>query len=212
MNIHITPMGRNTGHIYTAMKEFKIDRLVLITGKEFLNNAREIESHLVPFDTITVITTIDPFQTTSYGKIVDFIISEYLRHLDDSIFVNITGGTNLMSSAALTAAQFIGASAYYVIKNTDENTIINVPIIKISLRDTLTPKQQLIFKNIQEEITRSGKIKNISEFAEKYGSYKQKVLFHLANLEKMNIINIDRSKREHSLTLTETGRLVGKLV
>ena len=212
MNIHITPMGRNTGHIYTAMKEFRIDRLVLITGKEFLNTARDMESHLSPFDIITVITTINPFQSDSYSKIVDHIISEYLHHQKDNIFVNITGGTNLMSSAALTAAQFIGASAYYVVKNGEGSSIINVPIIKISLKDTLTSKQQLIFQNIQDEIKKAGKIENISAFAEKYGSYKQKVVFHLASLENMNIIKIDRSKREHSLSLTETGILVGKLL
>ena len=61
--------------------------------------------------------TIDPFSKDSYYNIVDFIVDYYLKCSEEQFYINITGGTNLMSSAALTSAHFIGANTYYVLKD-----------------------------------------------------------------------------------------------
>jgi len=69
-----------------------------------------------------------------------------------------------------------------------------------------------MLKTLHREIKDKGLIKNISDFANKYGVYKQKVLYHVSEFEKLNLIKIDRSSREHVLRFTTTGELIIKMV
>jgi len=213
MNLHIATLGKEIGHIMSSFKEFKIEKLLLITSKDFEDRAKEIQEKVGYFNIITDIVYIDPFHSTSYVEIITKIF-EYVKNQDKEyeLFFNITGGTNLMSSAALTAAQFIGGSAYYVIKGKQRDEFITIPIIKISLKDSITEKQKKILDIVYREIKKNGKIKNLNKFSEDYGLYKQKLRFYIQQFEKLNLIKIDKSSREHTLELTETGELIKQLV
>jgi hypothetical protein len=212
MNIHIMPVGKTIGHVLTAFKEFKIDKLILISSHDCNDKVTEIKDKVGVFDVDIDIKIIDPFKQDSYAKIVDYILDCFTKNPDKTYYINITGGTNLMSSAALTAAHFIGANAYYVLKTETNGNIIEVPIVKISFSDALTDKQRQMLKTLHRETRDKGMIKNISDFASKYGDYKQKVLYHLSEFEKLNLIKIDRSSREHILRFTTTGELIIKMV
>ncbi len=197
----------------SSFKEYKVEKLLLITSKEFEDKAKEVQEKVGYFNITTDIVYINPFHSTSYVEIVNEVF-KYIKNQDGKfeLFFNITGGTNLMSSAALTAAQFIGGSAYYVIKGKQKDEFISVPIVKVSLKDSMTEKQKKILDIIYREIKKSGKIKNLNKFSEDYGLYKQKLRFYIQQFEKLNLIKIDRSDREHSLELTETGELIKQLI
>ena len=117
-----------------------------------------------------------------------------------------------MSSASLTAAQFLGANAYYMIRGKPKDEVIEVPILKISLKDALSEKQRKIFDVIYREIKKNGEITNVNAFSKEYDLYKQKMNFYLRQFEKLNLITIDRKKRENSIKLTETGELLKQLL
>ena len=137
------------------------------------------------FDIISKIKLINPFTSNSYSLIIEEIIKFVKKEKTDSeIFINITGGTNLMSSAALTAAQLLGVNAYYVLKsNNNKGSIINVPILKITLKDALTAKQRHVFKTIQREIKKKGLIKK-----EKNGKKKSQVSISITE-KGINVLN-----------------------
>ncbi|MFW6383110.1 MAG: hypothetical protein ACOCZQ_00545 [Nanoarchaeota archaeon] len=213
MSVHIASLGKETGHIMSAFKNYKIESLLLITSKKFENEALEIKKKVGYFDTETDIVYIDPFSQRAYMEILNQTFS-FLKERDskEGIFFNITGGTNLMSSAVLTAAQFLGGSAYYIIKGKGGDEFIEVPIVKISLKDALTQKQKRILNIIFREQKRSGAITNLNNFAQRSGLYKQKLRFYIQHFEKLNLIRINKNGREHTLELTETGHLIKQLL
>lgn len=213
MNLHIATLGKEIGHIMSSFKEFKIDKLVIITSKEFESKAKEVREKVGHFNIETEINIIDPFSKESYSSIIGVIIKEIKQCQEEcEIFINITGGTNLMSSAALTAAQYIGANAYYVIKGPKHDEFIKVPILKISLKESMSIKQRKIFEMMFRESQKTGEIKNLNKFAESYGLYKQKLQFYLDQFQKLSLIEIDKSKREHTLKITPTGKIIKQLL
>lgn len=213
MNLHIATLGKEIGHVMSSFKEFKIDKLIIITSKEFENKADEVKEKIGYFNIEAEIKIIDPFTKESYSSIIETIIKEVKQNKEENeIFINITGGTNLMSSAALTAAQYLGANAYYVIKGTKRDQFIKVPILKISLKDSLSLKQRKIFEMMYRESQKTGFIKNLNKFAEASGLYKQKLQFYLDQFQKLSLIEIDKSEREHTLKITPTGKIIKQLL
>lgn len=209
MTTHIATLGREAGHVFSAFKIYRIDKLVLLTSKEFVSKAREVSEKAEPFRVKTIIEIIDPFSTSAYPDIINKII-EYtkMETSPDQVYVNITGGTNLMSSAALTAAQFTGTNAYYVMRGADKDEVLEVPILKISLKDALSEKQKSVFKVLYQEIKTKGDIRNINAFSKEYDLYKQKMNFYLKQFEKLGIVEVDRKGRENTIRLTQTGELL----
>jgi CRISPR/Cas system-associated protein Csm6 len=212
MNTHIVTVGKTIGHVLTSLKQFNVDKVILISSLECKEQVDEIVRRVVIFNIETEIKNIKPFERDSYKEIVNFIIEYSIKHPREKYFINVTGGTNLMSAAAQTAAHFIGASAYYVLKNDTDDKIIEVPVIKFSLHNALTKTQKIIFKALSVEIKKHGEVRNMSKFAASNRTYKQRILHHINELEKLNLIKIDRSKREHRITFTTTGELLNKML
>ncbi|MDO9592557.1 MAG: hypothetical protein Q7I98_05100 [Erysipelotrichaceae bacterium] len=64
---------------------------------------------------------IDPFQDESFLKMIQMILDIVEYHPDKNVefWINITGGTNLMSAAAEAGAVLTRSKAYYVVKGMD---------------------------------------------------------------------------------------------
>lgn len=212
MNVHICTLGKTIGHVLSSFTHYKIDRLVIISSPECKDSVEDLKHKIEVFGIDVDLYAIDPFCKDSYYQIVDFIVDYYLKFPKEQFYINITGGTNLMSSAALTSAHFIGANTYYVLKDNRRDNIIEVPLLKFSINDALTEKQKIILRILHKEIYKKGEISNISEFASKEGTYKQRLMHYIYELEKLNIINVDRSKREYKIKFTPTGALLYKLI
>lgn len=213
MTTHIATVGKETGHVIAAFKHYRIDKLVLITSKEFQLKAIEFRDKVAFLKIQTMIDVVDPFSKTAYSGIVNKIIEYSKKEANsENIYINITGGTNLMSSAGLTAAQFIGANAYYLIKGKSNDEVIEVPILKISLKDALSGKQKKIFDILYREIKKTGEISNVNAFSKEYNLYKQKMNFYLRQFEKLDLIRVDRKNRENRISLTQTGELLKQLL
>ena len=212
MNIHICTLGKTIGHVLSSFKHYRIDSLVIISSPECKISVEDLKARIEEFGIDVLVYLIDPFSKESYYQIVDFIIDYYLKYPNDRFYINITGGTNLMSSAALTSSHFIGANTYYVIKNDKNDNIIEVPLLKFSINEALTEKQIVILKLLHKEIIKNGKITNISKFASNEGTYKQRIMHYINELERLNILKVDRTKREYSISLTPTGLLLYKLL
>lgn len=213
MNIHIAPVGKETNHILVAFKELKgFDQLYLITGKKFKSNAEEIREKLSDFGVECFIDIVDPFQKDSLQKILNYIVKVVKKHKQDEIYINITGGTNLMGAAALSAAYFTKSNAYYVLDSRlvkkEEKKTVMLPIPKISFFDALTNTQKEILLEIVNEIKKNGPINNIKDYSNKKKWSQQRIKPHLDALERMGLLKIDKSKKEHIIELTESTEII----
>ena len=92
MNIHIMPVGKTIGHVLTAFKEFKIDKLILISSNDCNDKVTEIKNKIGVFDVDIDTKIIDPFKQDSYVKIVDYILEIFTKNPSEKYFINITIG------------------------------------------------------------------------------------------------------------------------
>ncbi len=106
---------------------------------------------------------------------MDYFIKIRKDYNDNNIYVNITGGTNFMTAAALSGSQFIQAQPYYITINpkTEEQSFLEVPIVNISFKDSLTDKQKKIFLLIYQTLADIKEIRNMQNFADNIGLTKQ---------------------------------------
>lgn len=200
-------MGNNTTHLFTALQEIGFDKVYLITGKRFLKNAEEVKEKLSIFPNIFIeIKTIDPFSSNCLSIIINYI-SEVKKNENSELLINITGGTNLMGAAALSAAYYTKSQAYYVLDKSFSTTdgsspVVYIPIPKISLVDGLTTTQKDLMLQIEKKSSKKT-IKSLKELADSMGWTIQRLKPHIHNLEEKGLVQTDKSLKEHSLKLTE---------
>lgn len=104
INVHIAPSG-SAGPIEDAIKHFKIDKLYIITSEEKKQDFEKMKE--IPIEII--VTDVFDFQA-----IVDSITGIYCKEKNEKIYINITGGTNVMSVASYVSAMFLGLECYYI--------------------------------------------------------------------------------------------------
>lgn len=214
MEIHIATLGLNEKIILSAVKKYSIDKLYLITSKDCKEQLNKIKSIFNEIGIEIEVYYIDPFKSESYSKILDYFISIRKEHEKDNIHVNITGGTNFMTAAALSGSQFIQAKPYYITmdKKTEKQNFLEVPIVNISFKDTLTDKQKKIFILIYQSLIKTKEIKNINTFAESIGLSKQNFKQFSDNFVKLNLIEIEKDGKENVIKPTNTGTLIMSLI
>ncbi len=124
-----------------------------------------------------------------------------------NIFINITGGTKVMSSAALYSAYLIGAKAFYVWKNDDNGDmeIINLPTLNLSIENFLSPVRLKILGVLYEK----QKVKSSEEIRKDTEIQKSTISHIIRELEKINLVKTTGGRSKYLQTeITEEGRLI----
>ena len=110
-------------------------------------------------------------------------------------FVNITGGTNLMAGAALSASFFIGARAYYVLgkKGTkpSEAEVIELPVPNIPYYRTIEKTQLRVLKTLE---SLGGKA-NSARLRDSLDMSPQTISYHVKELTKKGLVRVTRGER-----------------
>lgn len=234
MNIHIALLGREMEHVKTATNRFgRIDKLILIVGKEFEENAKTLEAEFKKVWNIDVAHyPIDPFTKDGVMEIIEIMKNIKKIHEKDDIYINISGGTNLMAGVALSAAFMIGCKEVYYLLNPKflkkgENDLIKIPVPKIVFPDALTDTQKevliAIYKDIEKKRNKGDpdpSIKNINEFADKYYNKEKKnplqtINPHIKTLKEMNLIEVTKdidNAKQNVIKATEAGRVMMRFI
>tara|TARA_Y100000310_G_scaffold268793_1_gene281576 strand:- start:6014 stop:6673 length:660 start_codon:yes stop_codon:yes gene_type:complete len=214
MKIHIATVGITKEPITIGLRHFAridVDKVYFITSKNCLDNAKQIKEELKGYD-IEILELINPFEKDSLQQIIDLIVNLVNKNKDSDFYINITGGTNLMGAAALAAAYFVKANAYYILdtrKGVDEReSKVDLPIPKINYLDALSPTKKELLKKIYEQTKSASIIINLKKFADSISISKQALNNHIHELEKMRLIGIDRGKKEHKIILRDEGRII----
>lgn len=210
MKVHIIPHGRNTTHVKRGLRAYPgADNVCLLTSNAFLEEGRELRQTLEEFGYTVDQTQIDAFDLRS---VVDSIVSIAQEHTGDELFINITGGTNLVAGGATSSAFFIGATPYYVLEPQDGDEDLNELVMELP-----TPTQPLTFEidGLQREVLvtlgeweNSGRTDVIMrEIGEHLEESAQKISYHVDQLDKRGLLEKTTAGRSKKIHLTDMGKL-----
>lgn len=210
MTLHIVPHGETTIHIKRGLQAYGgADSVKLLTSEAFETVGYELADELREFGYDVTVELIDAFDLRD---VVDTIVSAARSNPDQEIYLNITGGTNLVAGAATASAFFIGATPYYVLQpQTGEESIDDL------VMELPSPTQPLNFEieGLQLEVLqtlgswdeegRKGVI--LREIGEELNESSQKISYHVNELEEKGLVEAKTDGRRKNVHVTDVGRL-----
>lgn len=151
MNIHIATQGTSTPPIIEGLRHYSVDKLYLLHNSGSLSTAREVKEKAAVFDIDCELHEINMFsQESILTKIIEI---KKKCNPEDHLFINMTGGTKLMSASATVGAYMISATAYYIIEaKSDEplsDRIIELPLPKVSVNVVKGDKLKILALQIK---------------------------------------------------------------
>jgi hypothetical protein len=147
--ILIATFGFDDKKILSAMRMLAYDKLVLVTGKDSLERdsykrLEEIESG-GPNGMETVVVDVFDFMDCLRG--IDEAIDKYSKH-DAEVILNFSGGTKVLSDAALLASFQKGVKSYHC-----EEELIELPvIIRLPIEERLTDMQREVIMKMKGRV------------------------------------------------------------
>ena len=201
LNIHIATLGHdpktnkgNKGPIVdgTFQNYSNIDKLYLLCSE--VSDVDEIREDLKIFKKLKIQhVKIDKDDFSDIiGKIIEIHAKETKTISDVKFFVNVTGGTKIMSCGALVGANYIGALTYYVSIDDEKAIELNPPLVPPS---DLVEKQQKIVQLVTKKDMYQ------SHIAEKLNISVQLVSYNCKRLKKYGYIEIIQDPKDRRATL-----------
>jgi len=151
---------------------------------------------------------IDPFGMHDVVRQITGIAAE---HPEWKLSVNISGGTNIMASAALVACFMVGAEAFYVKEGIGpsppplETRIIRLPVPKVTLQE-LDARARSVLALCRRPGGGSLE-KATSAVAHALGISPQLASYHLKRLARLGLIELATEGRRKDARLTDSGSL-----
>ena len=140
----IAPVGDNLDALFIGMKEFATERVFLITPKNKVSKAKELEKKLsvfaIPVNIIEVEGNLMESMFSSFGKVV----ADYDH---DNIIVNVATGDRMSTCAALSAAFANGLKAFGIM----DGKPMLLPIMKLSYYNELTESKMKILHALKDD-------------------------------------------------------------
>lgn len=219
-NIHIAIVGEDKNNVIKGVGLIGAKELYPIISEKYAENGFDELKDMLPFckvhrsiaDTPLV---IDPFRENAYQELVGLVlkISDNIKKEDD-IYINITGGTNLMSAAAMSGALLARATAYYVLERENEVILLpwhsyDVSKLKEKDRDVI----QYLFKNngaSDRQICNALKEKMKDKPKKNYTL--RKIRYSLKKLQNEGYIKQIPEGRENRNELTIWGKIAEKMI
>lgn len=209
MKIHIVPHGRNTTHVKRGLRAYTgADKVYLLTSDAFPEEGAELKKDLEEFGYEVNQHRIDAFDLRS---VVDTIVSIAREHTGDKVYINITGGTNLVAGGSTSSAFFIGATPYYVLEPQGDEDLdelvmeLPAPTQPLTFEIDGLQREVLVTLGMWEEEGRTGVI--MREIGEELGESAQKISYHVDRLEDRGLVERRTSGRSKKVYLTEVGKL-----
>lgn len=210
LNIHIATLGHdlktkkgNKGPIVDGgIQSFQnIDKLYLLCSH--ISDADEIKDDLRIFKKLAIeAIPIDKDDFSDIiGNIVEIHSKETKKTSDVKFFVNITGGTKIMSCGAMVGANYIGALSYYVSKEKEEAIELTPPLVPPA---ELVESQRKIVTEVAKKELYQTQIANRLEVSAQIVSYNCK---QLKKFGYVDMIQDSKDRRATIIQLTPMGKM-----
>jgi DNA-binding transcriptional ArsR family regulator len=197
----------STKDVFSPVKEFPTERMVLLSSPEGLERAEELKRELERLSipaTIIKVTGSNPWE--DYFTVVSDVIEGHER---ENVVINIATADRISQCALTNAAHVNGIKAVAVI----DGKLTALPILKLSLSSMISPKKMRIL----EELHKAGNCyRSMEELSKKAGMSLQLLSYHLNGTSKsdgmvqLELVNVKEEKGRVRVCLSTMGRLFMK--
>lgn len=216
-NLQVSLVGRQPGGALQGLRvPPPIDHLILLHSSDAESRAaahkvKSVAEQMLPSGEVELVV-IDPF---GMNDVLAAITSVPRRHPDAHVTVNISGGTNIMASAALVACFMLGADAVYVKEDKGpgkrplEERLLRLPVPRVALRDLKGPQVKVL-----QALRRSGRGKTegaVSYLSRELGIPPQLASYHLKRLVKWGLVEMEAVGRRKDARLTDSGSMFASI-
>ncbi|WP_080505390.1 HFX_2341 family transcriptional regulator domain-containing protein [Halococcus hamelinensis] len=210
MSTHIVPHGRAIEHIHRGLRAFgSVETVYLLTSDAFLDTGNDLATELDRFGYDVHRRTINAFDLRD---VVDPIVDIAKNNPQATMYINITGGTNLVAGGATSSSFFVGATPYYVLEPQTGEEPIDDLVLELP-----TPKQPLTFeveglqRNVLTTVGRWDKEGRTGvlyrDIGEELKEAAQKISYHVNRLDEQGLLETETDGRSKRVYLTDMGRL-----
>jgi uncharacterized Fe-S radical SAM superfamily protein PflX len=194
MKVLITTFGRDDAKLNVARRDIGYEKLVVITD----NPEQRVIKILKNVETITgsdvEVFKIDSYDFTECFKKIEKIVA---RYKNDDIRFNVSGGTKILSVAAMLVCFNKGIQAYH-----SELKTVKLPIIRnVTFEEILKRDEKIILKHLRKR-------KRIDSLEKITGFPYRKLTLLLTKLKNKNLIEIDVVNGSTVVSLTPVGKLL----
>lgn len=216
-NVQVSLVGERPGGAVQGLRvPPAFDHLVLLHGDSekslaAAHKVRAVAGELIPLSEIEL-RKIDPF---GMADVLYNVIQVRKSHPDADITVNVTGGTNIMASAALVGCFVLGADAIYIKEARGdppapfEERVIRLPVPKVVLEDVKGSKIRIL--QCLAGSRGSSLSKTQSQLGRELQMSPQLVSSHVRKLQSWRLVTVQLTGRTKLVEPTDAGRLFAQL-
>jgi len=205
MKTIISTFGEAPGGIIEGIKQFGCQKLVLLLSdmpqtKKSIRGLRKIEKNTIEMNIPLEKIIMPPYSIMdNVHKIKQVIIEN-----GNNVILNITGGRKTLSLAAALAG-FVTNPEKIIYIQEEDNKPIEIP--KFTIYEKLLSNEKRIILNV---IKKNTNLNDIKKLLKNQNISKNEPILrkHLRDLERKELIEIDKNSRPHKYNITPSGELL----
>jgi DNA-binding transcriptional ArsR family regulator len=200
----IAPVGDNIDAFFIGMKEFPTEKAFLITPRENMKQAKELEKKLEMF---SVPVKIIPFDGALMENMFQAFGEICAVHNHDDLIVNVATGDRLSTCAALSASFANGLKAFGVM---DKKPML-LPIMKMSYYNELTESKYKVLNNLgREDYVTLTELSKKTDLSISLLSYHLNGTLKYKGLVSLRLAEVKEHNKNLLIRLSEMGSLLLK--
>jgi len=155
-SLQIATVGEDTDPIMVAIRELPVSRLVLIYTSEAQQQVDDLINSLSPLklEIDTIVVQGDPLLGV-IREVTKIVTDEGLAY--DSIYVNVSSGSKMLSCSALSAAFVNGVKAVAI----KDDMIIQLPVLKFNYSELISEAKLKILDSLKKS---NGEVDSLQQF------------------------------------------------
>jgi len=203
-NILIAITGEGLDTIYQMVRSFPVEKVLLISTEEKINEAKEFIKSLEKFK---IPSEIIPLKKYTIDEI--FRIIKLIKDSEDKneLIINVSAGDKLTSCLALSAAFVNGIKAVGV----TNDQLIMMPIMKFSYYTSLSNQKLRILRLLYENKNCCSSLDQLSKMTKMslpLISYHMNGSHKVEGLKQMGLVDLSEHRKNTSVTISELGRML----
>ncbi|MBI2578852.1 MAG: hypothetical protein HYW26_04020 [Candidatus Aenigmarchaeota archaeon] len=204
-NIIVAPVGRNLDALFTGLREFPTEKVILIATENNLEQAKKAKRELERFKVPSSIIEIrgDLWEETFK------LIADMKKSTNKEIIVNVSTGDEIAQCVALSAAFVNGLKAFGV----NKNEVMMLPVLKFSYYRLIPEKKMKILHFLSNN---RDCCSSFEEMSKKLGMSLPLLSYHIngniksEGLKQMGLVDTHSRKGRLEVKLTKLAELLLK--
>lgn len=204
-HIVVVPFDGFKDAVFSGLKEFPTEKIILISSVENAEEAGEAVEELARFSVPAEVETVE--DENSLEEVFAIFSRIRAREKGKDVIVNVGAASGTLSCSALSASFVNGLKAFEVMNN----KLILFPILKFSYYDLLSDKKMEILRLLYSQ-----NINSLEELSQKLKIGPSLVNYHIYGNEKnpglkeLGLLEIEREKGKIKAKVSTLGRLLLK--